>query len=374
MIHLVYNDNRHPSAMTDVFSKLCTKALERGWTFEMVAPEITRGSAWARHLTEQGARVHHLPVVDRRQTTERILELLQAEDVPAVVHTHLTGYDVPAALAARRHGASSVFWHVHSFLPTGLKPALRLRLKWLLFRGTVDRMVAQSTNIRDGLLAAGVPADRIVMFSSGINPEHYPQRTEAQYAEQRAAHGVSGPRKVLLHFGWDFDVKGTDRVLAAVKLLRDSGAELTVLINRGGAEAIAEIERLGLGDVARISPLVEETWPLYAACDCMVTPSRGEGMPFSVVEALATGLPVVASELPGHRYLADHIPSCTVVDPEPEKLAAAIEATLARPPEQAAREAAEGRAWILENLTSERVVDGLLADYDRALAERGLTV
>lgn len=372
LIHFVFNENRHPTAMSDALATIGERALERGWRFQVVAPEATRDSSWAAGLIERGAELEYLQRGGRRQLTIGIAAILASSPDATLLHTHLTGYDVPAALAARRHGRAGLFWHVHSFLPSGFKAAARLRLKHLLFKGSVDRVVAQSDNIRDGLLRGGISAERIVMFASGIEPDHYPLRTDEVRAAEREEMGLSDSDQLLLHFGWHAQIKGTDRFLGALRILADEGRPVIGLINRAADEARRDIKRLELSSFVRFGGLVEDTHPLYAAADCMVAPSRGEGMPFSLVEALATGLPVVASDLPGHRYLADHMPACTIADSEPEALAAAIRATLDRDRERRQADALESRRWIVENLNVDKVVDDLFVAYDQALAERGL--
>ena len=373
LIHCVANHNRHPTSMTDVFAKICDKAIGRGWQFEVIAPEVTRGSTWTEMLSDRGATIHHLDAASRTEHGKGVAAVLAGDDAPALLHTHLTGYDVPAAKAARSRSDVSVFWHFHSFLPSGLKPALRLRVKFQLYRRSVDRLVAQSENIADGLRRGGVPDKRIFMFRSGIDPDNYPLRTHEQHMEERRKLGVPDSAVLLLHFGYDWQVKGGDRFFAAVRELVDSGMEVVALVNRGGEDADRNAAELGLTDVVRNEGLVDDTWPLYAAADCMVAPSRGEGMPFSLVEALATGLPVVASELPGHRYLGDRIAGCSVVEPEPAALADAIRAAVGRPRAEAQADAELGRDWILENLNADAVIEELFDAYDQALTARGVT-
>lgn len=374
LIHCVANHNRHPTSMTDVFAKICDKAIGRGWDFEVIAPEVTRGSAWTEMLSERGATIHHLKAASRTEHGRGVAAVLEGNSAPALLHTHLTGYDVPAAKAAHSRSDVSVFWHFHSFLPSGLKSALRLRVKFQLYRRNVDRLVAQSENIADGLRRGGVPDERIFMFRSGIDPGNYPLRTHEQHMEERRRLGIPDSAVLLLHFGYDWQIKGGDRFLGAVRDLVDSGMEVVALVNRGGEDADRNAAELGLTEVVRNEGLVDDTWPLYAAADCMVAPSRGEGMPFSLVEALASGLPVVASELPGHRFLGDRIPDCTVVEPEPTALADAIRATLGRNEERAAADAAAGREWIVANLNADDVIEELFGAYDAALAGRGVSV
>ena len=373
LIHLAYNPNRHPTAMTDVFSRIGVEAQARNWDFEIGAPEEARDSAWVNQLADGGAIVHYLSTEGTSPLTDRIHEILDERPGPALIHTHLTGYDVPSALAVRSRSDVSLFWHFHSFLPRGLKPALRLRAKHMMFRRAVDRYVAQSENIASGLTDRGIPRKRVVMFSSGIDPEIYTLRTDDARLTARRALDVPDSAAMLLHYGWDSHVKGTDLFLGAVKILSDSGVEVLALINRGGDEAMELASSLGIPDgVVRVGGVVEDARPLYAAADCMVAPSRGEGMPFSLVEALSTGTPVVASELPGQRYLADNMAACRIAAGDPQQIADAIRTTLELAPEQAATEAAAANAWIAENLNVNGVVKDLFENYERALDERGV--
>ena len=373
LIHLTNNPNRHPTSGTEIFARICRQAQERGWTFELVTPETARGATWVEAIIESGATVHHVVNGGRGDVGKQVADIVNSSSGPTVLHTHLTSYDIPSALAARRRDDTVLFWHFHSFLPKGFKRALRLRTKYLAFRRTVDRFVAQSENIRQSLVDRGVPYERVVMFSSGIDSSMYAPRTHEEHIEERARMGVPESTRLLLHLGWDPHVKGTDRFLAAVKILVDSGTEVVAFINRGGDAALAMAKEMGLEDAVRVGPIVDDTRPLFVAADCMIAPSRGEGMPFSVVEALATGTPVVASELPGHRYLADNMKACLVVEPDPASLAEAIRQKLSLSAEQLAADGQAASEWIAANLNVDNVIGDLFDNYDRALAERNIT-
>ncbi len=79
---------------------------------------------------------------------------------------------------------------------------------------------------------------------------------------------------------------------------------------------------------------------LYAAADVFVSPSRAEGMPFSILEALASSVPVAASDFPGQAAIARGLGACRVTPLDAQALAGAIASLLDRDPDAAASDAA----------------------------------
>ena len=88
---------------------------------------------------------------------------------------------------------------------------------------------------------------------------------------------------------------------------------------------------------------------LYSAADLFVSPSRAEGMPLAVMEALACGTPVVASDIPGQRYVGADLDAVELVPLDAAALAGGIEAMLARDPAQAKAAAEQALAWLESN-------------------------
>ncbi len=136
----------------------------------------------------------------------------------------------------------------------------------------------------------------------------------------------------------------------------------------------AEIRRLGIGDRVRLVGERRDVPELLAGADLFVLPSASEGMPVSVLEAMAAGLPVVGSRVGGVPELVVDGETGLLVEPgDPEALAAAIGRLVADPELRrqlgdAGRERAQ-RRFALEPFRRAHV-----ELYSRELARRGLPV
>lgn len=91
-------------------------------------------------------------------------------------------------------------------------------------------------------------------------------------------------------------------------------------------------------------------------------------MPFSIAETLCSGVPVVASDLPGQAALAPGLAARRLVGLDPAELAAAVRELLGRDPATAATDAATARAWVQAEMGLVPWAERLTALYERALA------
>jgi len=91
-------------------------------------------------------------------------------------------------------------------------------------------------------------------------------------------------------------------------------------------------------------------------------------MPFAVLEALAVGIPVVASDIPGQAAIADAVAACRVTAAEPRALAAAILDVVELDAAARRAEQAAAREWIVENAGLQAWAATLTGIYDRVLA------
>ena len=172
----------------------------------------------------------------------------------------------------------------------------RRRLAWALPRAS--RIVAVSRPLAERAIELGASRERVDVVPNGIDRQAFCPRDRA---EARRALGLPDDRPVVLYVGHLSREKGAHDLLEAFRSLGGDSRPTLVLVGDGaGASACRALaEKLGVRAIfAGAQP--HETIPVWlAACDVLALPSWNEGMPNVVVEALACGRPVVATNVGG---------------------------------------------------------------------------
>jgi len=161
--------------------------------------------------------------------------------------------------------------------------------------------------------------------------------------------------------------KGIDTLVTAAGLV----PEAKFLVVGDGPERTAlEAQAESLGISSRVSFLGHrrDVPALLASADVFALPSLFEGLPLSVLEAMAAAKPVVASRIGGtDEAVVDGVTGILVPPSDPAALAQAIRTVLADP-QLAARMGGAGRARVHEAFTAQAMARGVEAVYDELLA------
>jgi UDP-glucose:(heptosyl)LPS alpha-1,3-glucosyltransferase len=172
----------------------------------------------------------------------------------------------------------------------------------------------------------GVDPERVSVVYNGVDLDRFhPRNRERHRAPARVEAGLPGGAWALLFVGSGFERKGLASAIEALAALRDGDSRLLVVGKGDTAAYRALAQRLGVaGRVcwlgARPDP---ERW--YAAADVLVLPARYEPFGNVHLEALASGVPVIASPAAGGSELIEPERNGAVVDPgQPGAIAAAI--------------------------------------------------
>ena len=162
---------------------------------------------------------------------------------------------------------------------------------------------------------------------------------------------------MLLHFGWDWQVKGGALFTEALARLRADGVAARGLVVGGGDEFRSAADRLGIGDALVIAEPSEDVLPFLDAADVLLatSPAEGGGPPLAVLEALCCGRGVVATDIPGHRIVGGGPRALRLVPSDPEGIAPPRRCPRSRHPRGRVDESAEARRWA----TEERDLRGL---------------
>ncbi len=233
----------------------------------------------------------------------RALRDLLRREQPDIVHGHMPISGFLARIAARRAGVPRIAYTCHGFLFNQPGPwwrrGLAFAMEWIGGRITDVHMTVSDEE------AADARRLRIHRKSIGIGNGRDPARFHPDPAARRRIRtelGVPEARVVVIVVSRLVRHKGHPELLAAMQQV---DAELWVVGNRLDSDHGADLEPYfaasGLGNRLRRLGYREDVPALLASADIFVLPSHFEGLPMSVIEAMLTGLPVVASDISGPR-------------------------------------------------------------------------
>ena len=248
---------------------------------------------------------------------------------PDVIHAHTLFFHsslVAAAVSRWRRTPLVLTVHVGSMaaLPQPYRAAVALyerSLGRLLLR-SARRIICVSDDVRDHVIALGADAGRVTMIPNGVDSGRFA-------TAERDGSGVP----LLVSVGRLIFNKGQHFLIEAADRLHQEGARFQVVIAGGGPveqQLHDDVWRRGLEGIVSLpgdEPHVER---LLASADAFVRPSLSEGMSLAVLEAVAAGLPVIASDVSGMRALIEDGVSGLIVRPgDVDALTAALRRIIA---------------------------------------------
>jgi glycosyltransferase involved in cell wall biosynthesis len=313
------------------------------------------------HVVEEGGAIDLRTLGRlRRLTRERSIDIVHAHDYKA---------DFYGTLLARLEGTTPVAT-VHGW------PVRTRRERFVYY--PADRRLLRSfplvfavaDDLRDRLLAAGAESSRVVTLPNAVDVEVF-RPDAARRARVRAEWGVAEREPVIGTLGRLDSEKRPDLLVEAFAAVAERWPRARLVIAGGrsrGTPIESMVERLGLRDRCLLLGHRADAEDVLRGFDVFVQASDSEGSPYSLLEAMATATPVVATavgDVPG--LLQSEIEGLLVSPGDAVALAGAIEASL-RSPDAAARRADAARARVIAE-RSLRVREERLAEGYRAVLE-----
>jgi glycosyltransferase involved in cell wall biosynthesis len=256
----------------------------------------------------------------------------------------------------------------------------RLFAGWLYNRA-VDGVAAISPSVADALVVAGVDRDRIALIPSGIDCDRFkPPHQQARFGA-RAALGLTADQIAIGTVGMLEPRKGHRFLIEALALAHEqynNQDRLRCFIaGSGSLQAELATQIAALEDGGRIAPgtvrllgACDDPYPLLAALDLFVMPSLAEGLGVAALEAMASGLPVIASAAGGLRDLVKNRVTGLLVPPGDQPALASAIIELVAAPDLRATMGAAGRIRVTDSFSSALMAQRTLALYRDCLARQ----
>jgi len=233
-------------------------------------------------------------------------------------------------------------------------------------------VVSQSMK-REFIRHYGDAAESIIAIPNGVDLKMFNPANRPLYRDRlRQKHGISRSDLVLMFAGGDWERKGVPYIIGALSLLTRPDVKL-VVVGSGDRKFYGQLAELKqVGERIIFISHSSNLWEYYAASDVFVFPTIYEPFGLVIVEAMASGLPVITSRVAGAAdVIIDEVNGLLLRDPsDVNDLAAKIElllsdAKLRKTMGERARETAENLSW-------DRVAQKTIDVYDRILSRPNL--
>src|SRR5579872_3173452 len=345
--------------------------VERGHDVGIIADSLTGGERAEVAFTEIAPRltlgVRRLPILRQPHPTDalvwaRFMYLIWRAK-PDVIHGH--GAKAGAFIRMKPRSKRSIRIYtphggsLHYPLSTW-KGAFYSRLERTLMNNT-ELFLFESAFARDTYQRTiGTPA-------TGLVPCVFNGVTAAEFDPVTLAPDATD----VAYVGEFRHIKGADLLIEAVARLRADGKPFTLTLAGDGEELNALkalVDKHGPAEAVRFIGHVKARFG-FSKGKLLVVPSRGDSMPYVVIEAAAAGIPMVAANVGGIPEIFGPHQEALFAPNSVDAMASAIKAALGDPASAAAR-AKELRERIFMHFSQKAMVEGVLASYREAFARR----
>ncbi len=299
----------------------------------------------------------------------RALKSLVEEQRIEILHCHEPKSRLYGAVVSRMTGVPVVATH---HLWTGQN--LRTRLVELIDAAVLHschRVVAVSSSVAESMRRVLISSSRIEVIPNGIDLSVF--KDSQQNSELRASLGIPPGVPVIGAVGRLDIQKAHERLIEAARKLTDAGQDAIYLIVGEGVERPrleSLVRNLGLSDRVLLPGYRSDIKPFLAIMDLFVLPSRREGTPMALLEAMAMRKPVVATAVGGvPDVLTDGIDGIMLPESGVGGLSDAL-LRLLRDPALAHQMARSGRRRVETEFSSRRMASRYEDIYRRCLISR----
>ncbi len=301
-----------------------------------------------------------------------LTKLLQTGEIN-IIHAHNGRTGLSAALATLRSGVGASVVTQHFIEPGRLQQrTLKRMLGALAHRwtnGRITRFIAISGAVQAAMLSRGdAGPQKIAVVPNGISDPEIKPTLEATRIRSEFAVGTDSP--LIVCVARLEKEKDVPTLIAAMKtVVATKPTARCLIVGEGSYRAALEqqVAHLGLAGDVTLTGFRRDSLAFIATADVFILPSLAEPFGLVILEAMALGKPVIASDAGGPKEIVSHGETGLLVPPaSPDAVAAAL-LQLIGDPTARARMGAEGRRRFTSNYTALEMARSTLAAYEVAL-------
>jgi len=338
-------------------------------TVEFTVATLTGEGDLAAELRRRGISVYCLNCTQRRRAAKafrRLLRIIRKHNVD-IVHTHLFEPTLIGLTAAKLLRRATVLTRHHSDALYRIENSLK---RWAYLQlecycsSMADHIIAPSTDVRRILvLRENVRASKVSLIPYGQDFRRFQSVTQMNVAKVKNELGM-GQIPDLVCVSRLHPEKGHVYLFEALAALKQESLDVSLyLVGEGPERKLLEesAEKLGIRQSIKFLGWRDDALAILSAADVVVHPSLHEALPSALIEALALGKPIVASDVSGVHDIVNGYGSI-VPAANSTALANALRSTLAGL-ERANLLAAQGKAHIFEYMAAPRVAEAHIDCY-----------
>lgn len=364
--HIAFSGN-NAWGMYNFRGKLLRHLVERGFRVSVLAPHH---EVYSRKLRDLGCEVHDMPMNPKGVNPVSDAFLLYRYYV--MLKRLRPDLSISYTIKPNIYGSLAARWLGIPYLP------ITTGLGYVFIQRTIVTIIVKF------LYRIAFKKARHVWFLNKDDIEIFRNEciVENEKIQQLPGEGIDlcrfTPEKnkpanspfVFLLVGRMLMDKGVREYVAAVRILRSKYPDVrfrllgAVWEDNPAAIHREQLEQWEEEGIVEYNEEVPDVKPFLEAADCVVLPSYREGIPFTLMEGAAMGLPLVATDVPGCRdVVIDGYNGFICPDKDPEALALAMEKILLLSPEERMALGANGRKFMEDNYDLKRVIE----QYDRTV-------
>lgn len=272
----------------------------------LVFTDKTLGKDWLKEIYNENISVYFIPKgVNILQRTKQIREIIKKEE-GHIIHSHFSYFDSIVGALSMLYKVLGKdiksYWHMHSDFPkkNTLYGKIKLLIKYRMI-GRLVNIITVSNKLKKDVENEGFSSKNVFLLHNGIDTERATNNM-LSIRELKKEVRIDNDTVLFLAFGTKPQIKGIDILLDAMEMLYKDIEDKAKLLIVGKSELVDYLNHRYNNNYPKwlnILPPKENVADYYSLSDVFVSSSRGEGFSYSVGEAMANGVPIISSDIPG---------------------------------------------------------------------------